>query len=269
MVSQLKRDEYLDEIRQEACSHCVERPDGGPPCRDLGKMCGVELHLDKLIDSIHEVRSNRIQPYLDHNRQEICASCAFLHSSVCPCPMDYLALLVVQAVETVDRRRRQVGETYRAMSDREEVSLADINQAYLQAVGTWAGCDWPMQMGQSALNVEGMTATQAEIMGQRAENGQLAEDWFATGRWLTQVEQHARLAEFQAAEAVNAAEEGRWADALTHAEWAWALEFSTGRPLRRSPPHAWQHLRDRIEAAYRVWQDALDLCVAVNEGTCR
>jgi fructose-bisphosphate aldolase class 1 len=42
---------------------------------------------------------------------------------------------------------------------------------------------------------------------------------------------------------------------LTHAEWAWSLEFSTGRALRHAPPHAWRHLRDRVEAAYRAHQD--------------
>src|SRR5476649_1823904 len=106
MVTQVALDEYLAEIRDEVCSRCVERPPGGPPCVPLGKVCGVELHLEDLIDSIHQVRSNRIQPYLDHNRHGICENCAFLHSSVCPCPMDSLALLVVQAVETVDERRR-------------------------------------------------------------------------------------------------------------------------------------------------------------------
>jgi hypothetical protein len=27
-----------------------------------------------------------------------------LHTSICPCPMDYLSVLLVQAVEAVDRR---------------------------------------------------------------------------------------------------------------------------------------------------------------------
>src|SRR5215470_3831808 len=105
MLTEAELSEYLDEIRREVCSRCVERPPGGPPCVPLGKMCGVELHLENLIDSIHQVKSNRLQPYLDHNRTEVCEKCAFLHSSFCPCPMDYLAVLVVQAVETVDERR--------------------------------------------------------------------------------------------------------------------------------------------------------------------
>lgn len=105
MTTEAELGEYLDQIRQTVCSRCVERPVGGPPCLPLGKLCGVELHLESLVDSIHQVKSNRIAPYLDHNRQEICEHCALLHSSVCPCPMDYLAMLLVQAVETVDDRR--------------------------------------------------------------------------------------------------------------------------------------------------------------------
>ncbi len=99
--------EYLAEIRANVCSRCVDKPPGGPPCLPLGKKCGVELHLPELIQSIRAVKSPLIASYLDHDRQEICAKCALLHSSTCPCPMDYLSVLLVQAVETVDQRRAE------------------------------------------------------------------------------------------------------------------------------------------------------------------
>src|ERR1019366_4021978 len=260
MLTQVELGEYLDEIREDVCSRCVERPPGGPPCVPLGKMCGVELHLENLIDSIHQVRSNRIAPYLDHNRHEICEKCAFLHSSVCPCPMDYLAILVVKAVEAVDERRRQRGEAYRAIRDTEAVTLEEIREAYRQAAGTWTGCDWETAMGPSGLNLKRRMAAEAAVMGQEADDPQLAEDWYAASHWLAQMEHNARLAETHAAEAVKAAEEACWRDALTHAEWAWSLEFSTGRPLRKAPPHTWQRLRDRIEAAYLAHQTAEECC---------
>jgi len=95
---------YLDEIRREVCSRCVERPPGGPPCAPLGKECGVESHLRDLIDRIHEVHSESIVPYLLNNHRQICEHCPTLHTSICPCPMDYLSVLLVQAVEAVDRR---------------------------------------------------------------------------------------------------------------------------------------------------------------------
>jgi len=107
MIAETELEEYLDEIRRAVCSRCVERPEGGPPCAPLGKPCGVELHLPQLVESVHEVHSSLIAPYLACDREHICTTCANLHSDHCPCPMDTLAVLVVGAIERVDRRRRQ------------------------------------------------------------------------------------------------------------------------------------------------------------------
>ncbi len=256
MVTATERDEYLDEIRQQVCSRCVERPPGGPPCAPLGKDCGVELHLPQLIESIHQVHSSRIGPYLDHNRQEICEHCAFLHSSICPCPMDYLAVLVVQAVETVDERRRQRGEEILPARRGREVELTEIHRAFVEAAGAWTGCDWPTFCGKSGLNLQGWTAAQARAMAQETTDPQAVEDWYLASHWLTQIEHNARQAQIKGAAAVQAAEAGKWREALANAEWAWALEFATGRPLRRSWPLAWQRLREVIEAAMFAHQDA-------------
>ena len=68
MLAEAELQEYLDEIRKEVCSRCVERPAGGPPCEPLGKPCGVELHLEKLIDAVHDVHSGLIGPYLEAAR---------------------------------------------------------------------------------------------------------------------------------------------------------------------------------------------------------
>src|SRR5262245_20282398 len=111
MIAEADLAEYLEEIRKEVCSHCVERPEGGPPCAPLGKQCGIELHLPQLIESIRAVRSGWIEPYLEHNRHDICEKCQFLHSSICPCPMDYLAVLLVEAVEAVDKRHGRMRPT--------------------------------------------------------------------------------------------------------------------------------------------------------------
>jgi hypothetical protein len=97
--------EYLDEIRKQVCSHCIERPPGGPPCAPLGKECGIEMHLPALIEEIRQVHSPLLAPYQRRNRETICTHCNRLGSDICPCPMDYLAGLLVQAVEAVDERR--------------------------------------------------------------------------------------------------------------------------------------------------------------------
>ena len=108
MMAEADVAEYLDEIRKQVCSRCVERPPGGPPCLPLGKECGVEMHLPQLIEAIDEIQSGSIIPYLENNQQRICEHCHRLDDfSVCPCPLKYLAVLIVQAVETVDLRRQQ------------------------------------------------------------------------------------------------------------------------------------------------------------------
>jgi hypothetical protein len=107
MIPEAELAEYLDEIRKQVCSRCVERPPDGPPCLPLGKQCGIELHLPQLIEAIHEIKSGSIIPYLEKNQQRVCEHCDHLKDySMCPCPLRYLAVLIVQAVETVDLRRQ-------------------------------------------------------------------------------------------------------------------------------------------------------------------
>jgi hypothetical protein len=243
--------EYLDEIREYVCSRCPERPPGGPPCEPQGKLCGVELHLPELIASVRRVHSGFMAPYWQRNRDDICAHCAFLHSSICPCPMDYLAVLIVEAVEKVDERRKQRQEertTARPLNEKIPDPEA-VRRAYQKGEGSWAGCDWTTFYGKSGLDLNGMTAAEAKAMAARAADPQAQEDWLAAAGWLIDVERRARQAQEKAATAVKAFTEGLWEDALHNVEWAWALEFSTGRPLRHGSL-AWMALREEIETQY-------------------
>jgi len=127
--------EYLKEIRAQVCSRCVERPVGGPPCFPLGKWCVIETNLSSLVEAIHEQSSPFMVyapppaqwcrgveaiheqsspfmgPYLDRVHHYICTTCPLHGQEGCPCPGEYLMTLVVQAVETVDERRRRRAET--------------------------------------------------------------------------------------------------------------------------------------------------------------
>jgi hypothetical protein len=252
MVSEAVLAEYLEEIRKDVCSHCVERPAGGPPCGPLGKQCGVEMHLPKLIDAIHEVESPLIQPYLEHNRTEICRKCPSLHSSICPCPMDYLAVLLVEAVETVDRRleRKEQGEQFLAsLPGSDKPGMEAIFQAYKKATGTWTGCDWPTRFGKTGLNLEGWSAADAEALSVETVGREESEDWASAATWLGQIERAAEQAEEQAAVAVTAADAGEWTEAIEHARRASALEFATSRSLWKGFPLTWQPLYRAIKAA--------------------
>ena len=104
MESVATYEEYLKEVRQQVCSRCVERPPGGPPCEPLGKRCGIEMHLPSYVRAVHEVESGSIGPYLASLNKCVCTNCRLLHSEVCPCPLEYLLVLTVQAIETVDQR---------------------------------------------------------------------------------------------------------------------------------------------------------------------
>lgn len=250
MIAEPELQEYLEEIRREVCSRCVEQPLGGPPCTPLGKVCGVELHLPQLVAAVHEVQSDWMGPYLDNNRRKVCQSCAYLNHDCCPCPMDTLALLVVQAIEAVDARRRREQRAAGRFDDvpTEEEGIESALRAYSEASGTWTGCDWPTVLGPAGLNLKGVRAAEAEELARQYAGTEVAEAWAEAARWLDEVEHRARLAEREAALAVAAAHAGAWKEAVEHARNAWILEFHTGRPLRRSPP-TWQRLYRAVNAA--------------------
>ena len=254
MIAGPQLQEYLDEIRQEVCGRCVERPYGGPPCGPLGKPCGVELHLPQLVESVRQVHSDLIGPYLAANRSEVCEHCPYLHhADCCPCPMDSLAVLVVEAIEAVDRRRQQRGhgaEVIATLPGRGRPDMAEVSRAYEAAVGRWVDCDWPTAFGPAALDLQGLTAAEAEARAVEVPAEQ-RRDWEAAARWLREVERRAGEAETEAELAVRAAAAGDWAQAAEHAWVAWSIEFSTGRPFRQNPP-TWPRLYKAVAAAARA-----------------
>jgi len=252
MTTEVNLSEYLDEIRKQVCSICIERPPGGPPCEPLGKECGVEQHLAQLIASIHEMDSPSIEPYLEHNRCEICQSCSNLHSSVCPCPMDYMAVPIVQAVETVDRRRERLELGLRFIASLpapEEADLAAIGLAYDEAVGGWSRCDWQTRFGASGIDLNGWTAAEARAVAHEPIDPEQVEDWSAAAVFLTRIERQAGQAEAEATLALAAANAGDWPEAVKHARRAYAVEFASGRPLWRPGPLTWGPFYNAVRTA--------------------
>jgi len=45
-----------------------------------------------------------IDPYIDQFHEQVCTHCPNRPTNQCPCPLEYLLTLVVQAIETVDQR---------------------------------------------------------------------------------------------------------------------------------------------------------------------
>lgn len=106
MYAQSELDDYMAEIRLQVCSHCIERPPGGPPCAPFGKRCGIELHLSEMVDVVHSSKSDLIDPYIHRLHDDVCTHCTNRPTDQCPCPLEYLCILAVQAIETVDERKR-------------------------------------------------------------------------------------------------------------------------------------------------------------------
>lgn len=251
-MAETEREEYLAEIRRQVCSHCKERPEGGPPCAPLGKPCGVELYLPELIEAIHEVRDDAIEPYRQSKEKYVCSRCAYLNSGFCPCPLDYWFAPIIEAVESVDKRRQGQARGHQfvaGLPGQVNADFSAVSCAYEQSVGKWTGCDWPTQFGHNDLDLNGWTAAEAESMAIESRNTEEVEDWTTAAQWLAQVEQNATQAESQAALAVVAANAGEWGEALEHARRAVLLEFAAGRPLWHRTPLVWQPLFNAIKDA--------------------
>jgi hypothetical protein len=141
MFTEVQFNEYLDRIRRQVCSRCPEHPPDGAG----GKGCGVEAHLTRLVGALHGVGDDdRGEPSLDQARAEVCAECALQHRKGSPCPMDYLAVLVVEAKETADPCREQWEYVRRRRSCRaraNKVPVREMCRAYEEATGTFIGCD--------------------------------------------------------------------------------------------------------------------------------
>jgi hypothetical protein len=93
-------------LRDEVCGRCITRRPGAPPCDAIGVQCGIEQHLEQVIDICRAVDSPLIDPYLEALRERVCADCQFSTGPTCPCPLKYLLPLAVSAVEAVEQRRR-------------------------------------------------------------------------------------------------------------------------------------------------------------------
>jgi hypothetical protein len=105
MNLQNQLDEYREALRAEVCSRCIERLPNAPPCAPLGKGCGIEQHLEELVNLCRATDSALIDPYIEKLHDLICPTCNDKDSPSCPCPLDYLLQLAVEAVERVESRR--------------------------------------------------------------------------------------------------------------------------------------------------------------------
>jgi len=104
MSSAIELPEYMLQVRKDVCSRCIDRPPGGPPCAPLGKKCGIELQLPRIVELTHAIQSRSMEPYIDRFHDEVCSQCPVRPTNYCPCTLDPLLILAIEAIETVDQR---------------------------------------------------------------------------------------------------------------------------------------------------------------------
>lgn len=100
-------EEYLAELRTHVCARCIERAPGCPPCAPHGKACGIELHVPELVHLCRTSPNVQMAPYIEDLHSQICEHCSNKDGPTCPCPLDYLLQLAVEAIERVEERRRK------------------------------------------------------------------------------------------------------------------------------------------------------------------
>ncbi len=100
-------EKYLQAIREKVCSICVDSDEKGNCKMTDEECCAVELYLDKIVDVIHSINSDRITDYVDALHQKICVECrgnferCNLRADV-NCSLDRYFPLIVETIKSVD-----------------------------------------------------------------------------------------------------------------------------------------------------------------------
>ena len=88
------------------CVHVVSNVRRAGRLAPSGKRCGIEINLAALVDAVHGVHSLAMDPYIARFHDDVCTDCPNRVTDQCPCPLDALLLLAVEAIEGVDLRRQ-------------------------------------------------------------------------------------------------------------------------------------------------------------------
>lgn len=101
-------EEYWDAVSAKVCGNCIDS-DGFENCRLTGEQaCGLKIHFPKVVETVLSVKGDRIEPYIDALRKNVCAFCR--HQSpngTCSfrrnldCGLDRYFPLVVNTIEDV------------------------------------------------------------------------------------------------------------------------------------------------------------------------
>lgn len=104
---------YEEAIARRVCAHCIDFGEDGR-CHSMDpEGCAVFRYLPELVAVAERIHENRIEPYVDAVRKEICMKCrSGTPGDPCPlrdtldCGLDRYLSLVLEAIEEVNAERR-------------------------------------------------------------------------------------------------------------------------------------------------------------------
>ncbi len=101
---------FEEAVLARICACCVECRDDGSCGLDPSRECSIKIHLPQILQSVQGVTSDRIEDYVEHIREDVCAVCEDRNpDGSCDvrdridCPLDRYLLLVVEAIEEVQQ----------------------------------------------------------------------------------------------------------------------------------------------------------------------
>jgi hypothetical protein len=104
---------YLEALRRRVCSVCLDTADDGTCGLAANRVCAIEQHLPRLVDTILSVTSQRMDEYVSAVEAAICGRCTEQDErGFCrlrqkgDCALSIYLPLVVDAIEEVQAAER-------------------------------------------------------------------------------------------------------------------------------------------------------------------
>lgn len=110
MDEEQNHEEYRKAVKDMVCSKCIDLGEDGQ-CKLSGeRVCGVESHLDQMINIVKTVQSDRVEDYVNVVRTHICEHCEgqgedgnCMYRRELDCALDRYLPLVIDAIEEIER----------------------------------------------------------------------------------------------------------------------------------------------------------------------
>lgn len=100
-------DRYLNAIKEVVCTHCIDSDSEGNCRIGGGKECTLSSKFDRIIETIQQTKSDRIDDYVGALRRNVCRECEYGSVAQCgerdavECPLDRYFPLIVNTVEAI------------------------------------------------------------------------------------------------------------------------------------------------------------------------